>query len=121
MEFAHGDGVEAEVELIFLSEFESGFGEGVVAILYARMSFRQVRCVGPDFVGNHSILHIFFAGQSQMFFRGHLAEHRAAIPTDHRRADAAGDVAVAGRDVGGERPEDVERHFVTPLCPRLWA
>src|SRR5437867_11070969 len=36
-------------------------------------------------------------------------------PTDHRRADAAADVVVAGRDVGGERPERVERRFAAPL------
>ena len=37
------------------------------------------------------------------------------IPADHRRADAAGDVVVAGRDVGGERSERVERRFTAPL------
>ena len=46
-----------------------------------------------------------------MFLGRDVAEHRAAVPTDH----AAGDVVVAGRDVGGERPERVERRFVTPL------
>ena len=30
-------------------------------------------------------------------------------------ADAAGDVVVAGHDVGGERPERVERRFAAPL------
>ena len=37
------------------------------------------------------------------------------LPADHRRADAAGDVVVAGRDVGGERAERVERRFVAPF------
>ena len=50
-----------------------------------------------------------------MFLGRDVAEHRAAVPADHRRADAAGDVVVAGRDVGGERPERVERRFVAPF------
>ena len=37
------------------------------------------------------------------------------IPADHRRTDAAGDVVVAGRNVGGERSERVERRFAAPL------
>ena len=37
-----------------------------------------------------------------------IAEHGGAIPADLRRADAAGDVVVAGRDVGRERAERVE-------------
>ncbi len=56
--------------------------------------------------------------QAEVFLgsrRRGIAEHRAAIPADHRRADAAGDVVVTGRDVGGERPERAERRFVTPL------
>jgi len=32
-----------------------------------------------------------------------------------RRADRAGNVIVAGRDVGGEWAESVERRFVAPL------
>src|SRR5207249_7826806 len=34
---------------------------------------------------------------------------------DRRRGNRAGDVVVAGRDVGGERAERVKRRFVTPL------
>src|SRR3546814_8204972 len=33
---------------------------------------------------------------------------RSAEPADHRSADRAGDVVVAGRDVGGQRPQGVE-------------
>ena len=50
-----------------------------------------------------------------MFFRRDVAKHGAAVPADHCRADRAGDVIVAGRDVGGERAERVERRFVAPL------
>ena len=79
------------------------------------MAFRQIGRVGRNLVSNHAILDVFFIGQSQVLFRGHLTQHRAAIPPDHRRADAAGDVVVAGRDVGGERSERVERRFAAPL------
>src|SRR3954447_16294162 len=50
-----------------------------------------------------------------MFFRRDVTEHGAAVPAYHRRADRAGDVIVAGRNIRGERPEGVEWRFVTPL------
>src|SRR3569833_1183454 len=48
-----------------------------------------------------------------MFFRRHVAQHRRAVPADDGRAEAGGDVIVAGREDGGERPERVERRLVT--------
>ena len=39
-------------------------------------------------------------GKPEVLLRRHVAEHRAAEPADHGRADAAGDVVVARRDVG---------------------
>ena len=51
----------------------------------------------------------------EMFFRRDVAQHGAAVPADHGRADRAGNVIVAGRDVGRERAEGVERRFVAPL------
>ena len=115
MEFSGRHRIKRQVKLVFPPELESGFGNGVVAVLRAGMAFRQIRRVRRNFVGNHTILDIFFVGQSQMLFRGHIAEHRATIPANHRRADAAGDVVVTGRDVGGERPERVERRFAAPF------
>src|SRR5207248_6034577 len=50
-----------------------------------------------------------------MFLRRDVTKHGASVPADHGRADGAGDVIVAGRDVGGERAESVERRFVAPL------
>ena len=37
------------------------------------------------------------------------------MPADHGRTNGAGDVIVAGSDVGNERPECVERRFVAPF------
>jgi len=60
-------------------------------------------------------LTVLLVGQAEVFLGRHVAKHRAAVPANHRRANPAGDVVVAGRDVGGERAEGVERRFVTPL------
>jgi hypothetical protein len=35
-----------------------------------------------------------------MFLRRDVTQHRAAVPTDHRRADAAGDVVEAQFNFG---------------------
>ena len=113
--FAGGDGVEAEVELVFPAELEAGFGEGVVAVLGAGVAFGEVGGVGGEFVGDDSHLNVFFVGEAEVFLRRDVAEHGAAIPADHGGTDAAGDVVVAGGDVGGEGPEGVERGFVAPF------
>src|SRR5476651_986963 len=50
-----------------------------------------------------------------MLLRRHVAEYGAAEPADHGGADTAGDVVVAGRDVGGQRPQRIERRFAALL------
>ena len=50
-----------------------------------------------------------------MFFRRDVAEHGGAVPSDHGCADGAGDVVVAGSDVGDEWAERIERRFVAQL------
>ena len=50
-----------------------------------------------------------------MFFRRDVAQHRRAIHSDHRGANRAGDVVVAGSDIGDERAERVKRRFVAQL------
>ena len=59
----------------------------------------------PDF-------HVVAIGQAQMLLRRDVAEHRAAEPADHRRADAGRDVVVARRDVRRQRPQRVEWRLV---------
>jgi hypothetical protein len=113
--FARGDGVEAEVELIFPAEFKARLAQRVVAVLRAGMAFGEVGGVRGDLVGDDAVFHVFLVRQAEVFLGRDVAEHRAAIPADHCRADAAGDVVVAGRDVGGERPERVERRFAAPF------
>ena len=50
-----------------------------------------------------------------MLLGRHVAEHRRAVPTDHGGAYARGDVIVTRRNVGGERPQGVERRLVAVL------
>ena len=51
-------------------------------------------------------------GQAEVLLRRDVAEHRRAAPAGEGGADAAGDVVVAGGEVGHERAEDVERRAV---------
>ena len=115
VKFARRHGIEAQVELVFPAEFEARLAQRVVAILRARMALGQVRGVSGDFVGDDPVLHVFLVRQAEMLLGRDVAKHRAAVPADHRRADAAGDMVVAGRDVGGQRAERVERRFVAPF------
>src|SRR5215831_10042300 len=51
-----------------------------------------------------------------MLLRGHVAEHRRAVPADHGRSDRAGDVIVTGRDIGDQRTQRVEGRLVAHLA-----
>ena len=115
MKFPSSFRIQRQVELILPSEFKARFRDRVVAVLRAGMAFGQIRRVGGDLVGDDAVFDVFFVRQTEMFFRRDVTKHGAAVPADHRRADRAGDVIVAGRDVGGERAERVERRFVAPL------
>ena len=75
------------------------------------MALGQVGGVGGDAIGDDAGLHVVAVRQAQMLLRRDVAEHGGAEPADHRRADGGGDVVVARRDVGGQRPERVERRL----------
>src|SRR5436190_6470048 len=66
-----------------------------------------------DLVGDNAVFDVFFIRQTEVFFRRDVAEHGRAVPANHGGADGGGDVIVAGRDVGGQRTQRVERSFVT--------
>lgn len=85
---AGGERIEGQVKLVFPAEFKARFGHGVVANLRARMAFRQIRRVGGNLVGDQPLLHVLFVWQPEVLFRRHVAEHGAAEPADHRRANA---------------------------------
>src|SRR5258708_5664356 len=61
---AGGFGVEGEGELFFPVEFVAGVAEGVVAVAGAGASAGDVGGVGGNFVGDDSVFHVFFVGQS---------------------------------------------------------
>jgi hypothetical protein len=64
----------------------------------------EVGGVGGELVGDDADLDVVAVGEAEMLLGRDVAEHRRAEPADHRGADRAGDVVVARRDVGGERP-----------------
>ena len=108
-------GSSAEVELVLPAELEAGLAQRVVAVLGAGVALGQVGGVGGDLVGDDAVLDVLLVRQAQVLLGRDVAEHGAAVPADHGRADGAGDVVVAGGDVGGQRAERVERRLVAPL------
>src|SRR3989449_2485468 len=52
---------------------------------------------------------------TQVLLRRDVAQHRCAVPANHRRADGAGDVVVARRDINYQRSEGIERRLVAQL------
>src|SRR5262245_21918087 len=102
VEFARGLGIEREIELVLPSELEASFADSVVAVLGAGMAFGEVGSVRGDLVGDHAVFDVLLVRQTEMFLRRDVAKHGGAVPANHRRADRAGDVIVAWRDVGSE-------------------
>ena len=115
VELAGGDGVKAEVELVFPTELEARLGDRVVAVLGTGVAFGEVGGVGGELVGDDTDFDVVLVRQAEVFLRRDVAEHGAAIPADHGGTDAAGDMVVARGDVGSQRSERVERSLVTPL------
>src|SRR6185312_12096106 len=113
MERARGVRIERKVELIFPTEIEARPGERVIPISRTWVALCQVRSMRGDLVGDHAGFHIVSIGQPQMLLRRHVAEHRRAIPADHRCPDGRGDVVVARCDIRREGPEGVERRLPT--------
>ena len=71
--------------------------------------------MGRNLVGHDAVLDVVLVRQAEVFLGGDVAEHRRAVPADHRRADGAGDVVIAGGDVRGQRAKGVEGRFLAPL------
>ncbi len=79
------------------------------------MPLGEIGGVRGDLVSDDAVLHVVLVGQSEVLLGRDVAQHRGAEPADHRGADRARDVVVARRDVGGERPQRVERRLVAVL------
>ena len=108
MIFAGPLGIQRQIKLPVPVEGVAGAAEFVVAVAGARAVAGDIGGVGGDLVGDQAVAHILRIGQAQVLLGGHVAEHRRAVPAGHRRADGAGDVVVAGGNVGHERTEHVE-------------
>ena len=74
-----------------------------------------MRGVGGELVGDEADLDLILVRRVEVLLGRDVAEHGATIPIDHGGADTAGDVVIAGGDVGGEWAEGVERRFVAPF------
>ncbi len=107
--------IEREIKLIFPAKFEAGFADGVVAFLGRGMPFPEVGGVGGDLVGDDAFADVVAVGEAEVLFGCDVAEHGTAVPSDHGGADAAGDVIVAGGNIGGEGAEGVEGGFMAPV------
>ncbi len=101
-------GIEGELELLVPVEGVAGTAEFVVAIARTGTVAGNVGGVGGDLVGDQAVAHIFGVGQTEVLLGGHIAEHGRAVPASHGCADGAGDVVVAGGDVGHQRAEHIE-------------
>src|SRR5882724_1364596 len=115
VELTGGDGIEAQIELIFPAELKTGFAQGIVPRSGGWMAFGKIGSVSGDFVCNHPLLDVSLVRQAQMFLGRDITKHRCAIPTDHRRANRARNMIVTRRDVGSQRTERVEGSFITPF------
>ena len=107
--------IEAEIELVVPAKLEARLRQRVVANLRARMTFGEIGRMRRDLVRHDAVLDVVLVRQPEMLLRRHVAQHRRAVPADHRGADGAGDVVVAGGDVGGQRAQGVERGLVADL------
>ena len=97
------------------AEFEARLAERIVADLRGGVALCKVSGMCRQLIGHNADLHIVTVGQAQMLLWRDIAEHRRAVPTDHRRANAAGDMVIARRNVGGERSKRVEWRFAAHL------
>ena len=61
--------------------------------------------VGCNLVGDHTLPDVLGVREAEVLLGSDVAEHGGAIPADHGGTDRAGDVVVAGSDVGDERAE----------------
>ena len=102
-------GPSAEIELVLPAELEAGPAQGIVAQLRSGMALGKIGGVGCDLVGYDAVFDVIAVGQAEVLLRRDVAQHRGAEPTDHGRADAAGDVVVARCDVGREGAKRIER------------
>ena len=95
--------IERQVELVFPTEFEAGFAQGIVTDLCARMPFCQVSGMRGNLIGHDSGSDIFFVGESEMFLRSDVTDHRRAVPGNLGGSDSRCDMVVAWSNIRCQR------------------
>src|SRR3954470_13304269 len=103
--------IETEAELLLPVERVARAGKSIIPVSRALPAARDVGGMRGDLVGDDALPYVFGVGKAQVHLGCHVAEHVRPEPADHRGADGAGDVIVAGRDVGDERAQSVERRL----------
>ena len=110
-----GDGgvrVVGQVELVEPTELEASLGNRVVTVLRVRVVLGNIGGMAGDLVGDHALLHIILVRQTEVFLRGHVAQHSGAVAADLGGADGGGDVVVTRSGIGGQWSQGVERSVV---------
>src|SRR5205085_11882158 len=97
------------------TKLEPGLAQGMVAELRARMAFGEIRGVSGDLVSDDTVFDILLVRQAEMLLGRDVAEHGAAVPADHGRANATRDVIVTRRNIGRERTKGIKRGFIAML------
>ena len=80
MVFTGGVGVEAEVELVFPAELESGLAQGIVSVLGGWVAFGKIGSVGCDLVGDNAFFNIILVGQPKVPIRERRPPVRGSFP-----------------------------------------
>mmetsp|Transcript_10666 Transcript_10666/g.13839 ORF Transcript_10666/g.13839 Transcript_10666/m.13839 type:complete len:295 (-) Transcript_10666:1007-1891(-) len=109
------DWVKSKVELIFPSEFKSGFRKSIIPVLSIWVSLCKISSMSCNSVSNQPSFDIITVWQPQMFLWGNITQHSAAHCTNICSANARGNVIVSGSNISGQRAQGVERSFMAPL------
>ena len=107
--------VKTQIELVVPAKLETRFGQGIVPNLRPRVTLGQVGSVRGNLVRHDAVLHVFLVRQTQMLLGGDVAQHGSTIPANLCRTNSARNVVIARRNVGGQRPQGIERRFITML------
>ena len=100
--------INCHVELFFPIEFCAGIADGIVPFPCTRFIQSDVGSMSGDFESDYAAADILVVRQSDMFFRGNVAEHgRSVVCSEH--SSHRGDQMVVSRSaVDHDRTENVE-------------
>ena len=79
------------------------------------MALRQIGGMGGNLIGDHALLDVLAVGQAQMLLGRHIAKHGGAKPANHGRANRAGNMVIARRNIGCQRAQCIEGGFAADL------